>query len=58
MKGAYWDIPCIIAGDFNESSDAYGRNMEEYQTALIESTHDKANEFKELGFFISDRRYS
>ena len=51
-KGTYWDIPFIIAGDFNESSDAYDRNMGEYQTALIDSFHEKADEFKELGSLL------
>ena len=51
-EGTYWDIPCIIAGDFNESSDAYDRNMEGFQTALIESKHNRASEFKELGSLL------
>lgn len=48
-RGTYWDIPYIIAGDFNESSNSFDRNMGQFQTALIESTHIKAEEFSSIG---------
>ena len=51
-EGTYWDIPFIIVGDFNESSDAFDRNMGQYQTALIESTQKRADEFQEKGSLL------
>ena len=51
-RGSTYNIPYIIAGDFNESSDAYMREMESFQTALIEEDHEKAAEFNEAGSLL------
>lgn len=51
-RGTYWDLPYIIAGDFNESSDSFDRNMNSYQTALIESTHIDSAHYHELGSLL------
>ncbi|NCC64301.1 MAG: endonuclease/exonuclease/phosphatase family protein, partial [Spirochaetia bacterium] len=45
--GTYYDIPYIIAGDFNESSDAYYREGEDFQTALMIESHEKSIEFNQ-----------
>ncbi|NCB00654.1 MAG: hypothetical protein EOM67_00620 [Spirochaetia bacterium] len=50
--GTYYDIPYIIAGDFNESSDAYYREGEDFQTALMIESHEKSIEFNQKGSLL------
>lgn len=45
-------IPIVIAGDFNESADAYFREHQAFQTALIPVSSPEADQWKRLGSCI------
>lgn len=45
-------LPVVVAGDFNESADAYFREEQAYQTALVPVHAPDAQEHKRSGSFI------